>query len=180
MHRGLFGRFAARCICHLKATCSFSKRFFPIGGAGRQMKNLSTFLLPLATSRSPECTRSYKSSRGDGRQDFFPPSSPLSAHCTCVVPGCGILGTVMVTDCDVSYPGPGNRTTSGCELIEWWVHHLRQGGPAASLTGVWPPGRAPVPLHHVLQASSTSSCCLLPPKTDASCRFPSWVSISVT
>lgn len=55
------------------------------------------------------------------------------------------------------------------------------GGPAASLTGAWPPGRAPVPLLHVLLASSTSSCCPLPrQRTDTSCRFPSWVSILVT
>lgn len=101
-------------------------------------------------------------------------------------PGYGILNAVMATDCDVSNPGPGNRTTSGCELIEWWVCHLRWGwtaawGPCCQPTRRRPPGCAPVPLLHVLLASSTSSCCPLPrQRTDTPCRFSSWISILVT
>lgn len=93
----------------------------------------------------------------------------------------------MATDCDVSNPGPGTRTTSGCELIGRWVYRLRRGGTAAPGPCRQPEGclaSGPCP------GSSPPSCLnlkarvhvvpsLSPKRTDASCRFPSWVSISV-
>lgn len=44
----------------------------------------------------------------------------------------------MATDCDVSNPGPGPPTTSGCER---WVCRFRQGWTSALGLGRWAAGR---------------------------------------
>lgn len=110
MGGGLLGKLAECWIYYLMAFCSFAKAF-PVGAANCQMKNPSTFLLLLTTPCSPECAGSYESLGGVGRQDPSPPSSPLSSSRTCASPGLGILGAAMATDCDVSNPQPGTRTT---------------------------------------------------------------------
>lgn len=95
----------------------------------------------------------------------------------------------MATDCDVSNPGPGTHTTLGCQLIERWVYHLRQGWTAALGPCCQPEGRlasrpcpgVSLPSHSSLRAPvrAVLSPFPLPQRTDASCRFLSWVSILV-
>lgn len=92
----------------------------------------------------------------------------------------------MATDCDVSNPGPGTRTTSGCELIERWVHQPRQGWTAAPGACCQPQGRPasrPCPGSSLSCPSSPEApvhtVVPTPRRTDASCRRPRRVSILV-
>lgn len=79
-------------------------------------------------------------------------------------------------DCDVSNPGSGTRTTSGCELIERWVYQPRQRWTAALAVGR---GRDLVPASGAssLQAMSwfLSVMSLKPESTSSHCRLP-WLS----
>lgn len=167
------------------AFCSFSKKPCPIGAANRQMKNPSTFLLLWTTPCSPDRAGSYESLGGGGRRDPSPPSSPLSSSCTCASPGPGIPGAAMATDCDVSNLRPGTRTTSGCELIEGWLHHLgggwtQLGGPAAGprVSGLQPL-RGVFSFTPFKPGSTGLRCPPTPQRTDASRGSPGWVSILV-
>lgn len=90
----------------------------------------------------------------------------------------------MATDCDVSDPQPRTHTTSGCELIEGWLRHLRGGwtqlkGPAA---GPRASGLQPLPRFFSFtpyKPEGMGLCCPLPQRTASSYGFPGWVSISV-
>lgn len=90
----------------------------------------------------------------------------------------------MATDCDVSNPGPGPPTTSGCER---WVCRLRLGWTVALGLGRWPegrlvsmPGRILAPLLLNVEAQAPQLARPLPLlRADASWSFLSWLSILV-
>lgn len=182
--RGHFGKFS-ECLL-LEGNCSFSEELFPRRCRPPDEKSIR-LLAPLGDFLQPPTRGKLRERSGRGRQALLPPSSPLSFGCTCAVPGCGILSVAMATDCDVSNLGPGTRSTSGCELIQRWVCHLRRGRPAALGPCCQPEGRlasgprpsSSPPSFLSLRALVRVVPAFSPKRTDASCGFPNWVSISV-
>ena len=143
-HRGMGGLLesllSAVCVTQ-SAICTFSKKVFPIGGASRQMRSPSSFgsswrFLQTLTHRGSREPRDG----GEGR-DPGTPSLPLLSALLLHVRAARLWkrhSVAMATDCDVSNPGPGPPTTSGCER---WVCCFRQGWTSALGLGRWPAGR---------------------------------------